>query len=164
MLMIRRLLIKVILIAVIGGFLASYVSSHHSASAATGSSAGIGTVPVTSSTSAAFIKAVLADLGAPASRADIGSLASWFPHEGTAAAYNPMASTLREPGSTTFNYDGVQNYVSAAQGAHATADTLANGLYPGIVAALRSGRGLCGNLNLAAEFLRWSGGGYSRVC
>jgi hypothetical protein len=120
--------------------------------------------PVTSGSTTAFIRAVLADLGAPATTADITSLADWFPHEGTAAANNPMATTMDAPGATTFNYDGVKNYPTAAEGAEATARTLDDGRYPGIAAALKSGRGLCGDTSLAGEFLTWSGNGYSGVC
>jgi hypothetical protein len=126
--------------------------------------AGVGPVTVASGSQPAFIRAVLADLGAPDTQADVTSLASWFPHEGTAAENNPMASTMPEPGATIFNYDGVRNYVSPSQGAQATAATLDDGDYPLIVAALRSGAGLCGNPSLAGEFLTWSGGGYSEVC
>ena len=130
-----------------------------------GSKAGKGAaIAVTSSSRTAFIRAVLADLGAPATSADINSLVAWLPHENTAAKNNPMASTLKEPGSTTFNYIGVQNYVTATQGAQATAATLNNGHYPRIVADLKSGRGLCGDSSLAGEFLTWSGNGYSAVC
>ena len=42
---------------------------------------------------------------------------------------DPMASTLKEPGSTTFNYIGVQNYVTEPRVAQATAATLDNGHY-----------------------------------
>jgi hypothetical protein len=121
-------------------------------------------VPVTSSSGTAFIKAVLADMGAPATTADIDSLRAWFPHEGTAAEHNPMASTMDAPGATVFNYDNVRNYPTAAEGAEETARTLDDGRYPLIVAALDSGRGLCGDPALAGEFLTWSGGGYSSVC
>jgi hypothetical protein len=121
-------------------------------------------VPVTPGSQTAFIAAVLADLGAPDTQADRYSLAAWFPHEGTAARFNPMASTMPEPGATIFNSIGVRNYVSARQGAQATAATLADGAYPLILAALRSGRGLCGDPSLAHEFLVWSGDGYSGVC
>ncbi len=125
-------------------------------------------VQVTSGSESAFIAAVLADLGAPATQANVSSLASWFPHEfpswPPAAANNPMASTMPEPGAAVFNGAGVRNYVSATQGAQATAATLADGNYPRIVADLKSGRGLCGDPSLAAEFLIWSGGGYSGVC
>ena len=126
-----------------------------------------GAAQVTSGSEKAFIRATLADLGAPATRANVSSLASWFPREFPSwppmAANNPMASTMPAPGATIYNSVGVRNYVSASQGAHATAVTLANGHYPGIVAALRSGRGLCGG-GLAGEFRTWSGGGYSSVC
>jgi hypothetical protein len=116
----------------------------------------------------AFIAAVLADLGAPASQANVASLAAWFPHEFPSwppgSSWNPMASTLQMPGSTAYNSAGVQNYASAAEGAQATALTLADGYYPLIVAGLRSGRGLCGDAAIAAELLTWSGNGYSGVC
>jgi len=116
----------------------------------------------------AFITAVLADLGAPDTQADAGSLAAWFPHEYPSwppwADDNPMSSTLPMPGSWAYNAAGVQNYPSAAEGARATALTLEDGYYPDIVAALRSGGGLCGDSSLAGEFLTWSGGGYQGVC
>jgi type II secretory pathway pseudopilin PulG len=125
--------------------------------------AGIGTVHVTSASRKAFIRAVLADLGAPKTAANISSLEAWFPHENTTAVNNPMASTMLEPGSTTFNSAGVQNYVSPSEGAHATAATLDDGYYPQIVKALRAGTGLCGD-SFAGELLTWSGNGYSEVC
>lgn len=115
-----------------------------------------------------FIRAVLGDLGAPATQADVTSLASWFPHEfpswPPSASWNPMASTMQMPGSTVFNSVGVQNYTTPSEGAQATAATLADGWYPQILAALKSGAGLCGNPSLSGEFLTWSGSGYSGVC
>jgi cell wall-associated NlpC family hydrolase len=133
-----------------------------------GGTAAIGAVPVTSGSEGAFIRATLADLAAPASHADVTSLASWFPHEYPSwppwAANNPMSSTLPAPGSTAYDSAGVQNYPSATEGAQATAETLADGYYPLIVADLKSGSGLCGNPSLAGEFLTWSGNGYSGVC
>jgi hypothetical protein len=134
---------------------------HHAAASA-------GAVPVTSGSETAFITATLADIGAPATQANITSLADWFPHEfpswPPAAANNPMATTMPEPGDSIFNYDGVRNYPTASEGAQATAAALEDGYYPGIVAALRSGAGLCGRTDLAGEFLTWSGNGYSGVC
>lgn len=123
---------------------------------------------VTSGSERAFIRAVLADLGAPSNSANTTSLAGWFTREFPAwppyAAENPMSSTLRMPGSTTYNSVGVQNYPTASEGAEATALTLKDGYYPQIVAALRSGTGLCGNSSIAGELLTWSGNGYSEVC
>jgi hypothetical protein len=150
------------IIAVAGAGKGAAVVTHHHHPAHVTAAA------VTSGSERAFIRAVLADLGAPATSANIRSLAAWFPHEYPSwppwAANNPMASTQRMPGSTTYNSVGVQNYPTASEGAHATAITLANGYYPRIVAALRSGRGLCGNRSIAGELLTWSGNGYSGVC
>lgn len=125
---------------------------------------------VTSASETAFIVAVLADLGAPKTPADISSMASWYLHEWSSwppgAANNPWDSTLNAPGATDFNTFGngyhVRNYPSATEGAAETAQTLLSG-YPGIVAALRSGRGVCGG-SFSGEFLAWSGNAYSSVC
>jgi hypothetical protein len=117
----------------------------------------------------AFWAAVLADLGAPDTGANVASLTAWADREGpwgTVGQWNPLDTTLTEPGSWAFNTfsDGlhVQSYPSASEGAEATAATLADG-YPLITAALRSGD-VCGNAGLADEFSRWSGGGYEGVC
>jgi hypothetical protein len=127
-----------------------------------------GAAPVTSGSEVSFIRAVLADLRAPDTAADEHSLAAWYPHEFPSwpppAENNPWASTLWEPGSTIYNGSKVRNYPTAAEGAEATARTLADGWYPLILAALRSGAGLCGQPGLAAEFLTWSGNGYPEVC
>lgn len=124
-------------------------------------------VAVTGGSEAAFMTAALADLGGPATTANIGSLESWASHEGpwgSVGQWNPLDTTLPEPGSWAFNSFGglhVQNYPSASEGAKATAVTL--GGYPAITAALRSGSGVCGG-GFAAEFSLWSGGGYTEVC
>jgi hypothetical protein len=117
---------------------------------------------------AAFFTRVLADLGAPATSANLGSLAAWAAHEGpwgSVGAWNPLDTILPEPGSWAFNSFGgglhVQSYPTASEGAQATAVTI--GGYPGITAALRSGAGVCGP-GLSYEFSRWSGGGYTEVC
>lgn len=79
-----------------------------------------------------------------------------------------MSSTLPMPGVTVCNtlQDGghVWNYPTAAEGAQATALTLEGGnWYPAIVAAFRSGTGICGG-GFASELLTWSGNGYPEVC
>jgi LysM repeat protein len=120
---------------------------------------------------AAVIRAVLARLRAPATRANVHSMEAWYTHENLgwppAASHNPWNSTMPAPGATIFNSVGVKNYVRGwEQGIRMTAATLDNGNYPGIVARLRAGQGLCG-MGLASEFLTWSGGlphGYSSVC
>lgn len=113
----------------------------------------------------AWIVAFLVTMAAPPTAANISSMTSWIRHEQTGwppgAKFNPMNTTLREPGSTDFNSVHVQNYTSVTQGIKANADTITGG-YPGILAALRSGKGLCGAA--PDEFSKWSGGGYSSVC
>jgi hypothetical protein len=123
---------------------------------------------VTGGNERAFMTAVLAGLGAPRTSDDVASMAAWYRRENPswppAAAANPFNSTLPMPGSTVFNTAGVQDYPAAAEGVRATVLTLTNGRYPLIVAALRSGAGLCGNPSLAGEFATWSYGGYQEVC
>jgi hypothetical protein len=135
-----------------------------------------GEAPVSGPGETAFIKAVLADLGAPATDANVASVTAWVRHESSwppAAASNPLNSTLPEAGSTDFNTIAlagggvihVQNYPDAAEGAAATAATIANGSYPHIVAGLAGGTGLCGDTaGEAGDFATWSGNGYSAVC
>jgi hypothetical protein len=126
---------------------------------------------VTSASEAAFIAGTLADLRAPDNAANADSLAAWFPREYPSwppwADNNPMSSTMPMPGSWAYNHlpggGGVQNYPNASEGAQATAATLDDGYYPAIVAALRSGGGICGG-GFASELLTWSGNGYSEVC
>jgi hypothetical protein len=159
---------KVTVAAVALCAMAGYGTSH----AATGSKPrAAGEAPVSGPGETAFIKAVLTDLHAPTTAANVTSVEAWVRHETSwppAAANNPLDSTLPEPGSTWFNtvQPGVhvQNYPDAAEGAAATAATIANGRYPHITAGLAGGTGLCGDTSAAAEFLTWSGDGYSAVC
>lgn len=152
---------------VTSNYAAPATSAGTSSGGGTGTSTGTAAAPTNASESA-FIASLLGALGAPNTAANQSSLASWFRHEfgswPPSASNNPMATTQSEAGATTYNSIGVKNYPNALTGVQATAATLNNGLYPGIVAALRSGKGLCGS-GLSAEFIKWSGpGGYSSVC
>jgi hypothetical protein len=134
--------------------------------AGTGTQGGSGGATPVDSSENAFISAMLSDLGAPANTANVNSMASWIARETPwppVASNNPMNSTLHMPGSTTFNSAGVQNYPDAKTGATANAQTIANGLYPNILKALRAGTGICGG-GFADELSKWSGGGYTSVC
>jgi len=81
-------------------------------------------------------------LGAPTCRDNRVVVVSWQVQEFTQAAWNPLATTHRLPGSTGFNSVGVQNYVSLQQGLQATDETIANGWdaygYGAIVRSLRA--------------------------
>jgi hypothetical protein len=161
--------------AALGLFLAASIGTHaavsHHAQAHATTRTVTAAAPVASGSQTAFWRALLADLGAPDSRANLDGLDAWRPLEQPwppLARWNPLDSILPMPGSWDFNsFDGdlhVQSYPTAAEGAEADALTLENGSYPLIVAALRAGTGLCGDPNLDAEFLTWSGNGYSGVC
>lgn len=110
----------------------------------------------------AFAKSVLASIHAPQTAANIKSIQAWAQREGGGGSNNPLNTTLSMPGATDFNSVGVKNYASMAVGVLATAKTLLGGNYSDIVAALRSGNGLCGRS--FSGLSTWSGGGYSSVC
>lgn len=52
---------------------------------------------------------------------------AWEVNEGTAAVYNPLATTYDMPGATRYNSVGVRNYMSLGQGADATRLTIERG-------------------------------------
>jgi uncharacterized coiled-coil protein SlyX len=78
---------------------------------------------------------------APTCRENQVVVVAWQVQEFTQAAWNPLATTHRMPGSTDFNGVGVQNFVSLEQGLEATKETIQNGWdiygYGTIVGSLR---------------------------
>jgi hypothetical protein len=84
--------------------------------------------------------AFLADSSLPRTPCDVAAVIAWIGAEGSNPGWhNPLDSTMPEPGSSPVNSDGVQSYTSWRQGLAATAATIHNGLYPGILAALAAG-------------------------
>jgi len=77
-------------------------------------------------------------------------LGAWARAEGGTARYNPLNTTEPWPGSTDYNSVHVKNYPTGAAGIAATAATLVNGHYDGIVADLRAGK------YTAREIVRWN--------
>lgn len=81
-------------------------------------------------------------LGAPTCRQNLVVVVAWQVAESTQAAWNPLATTRRMPGSTDFNSVGVQDFTSLVQGLRATKDTIDFGRdvyrYGDIVASLRA--------------------------
>jgi hypothetical protein len=90
-----------------------------------------------------FAQALLGLLGEPITDANVQAVTAWEAAEGgnwhNTASYNPLNTTLREPGSVSVNSAGVQAYTSWNQGLDATASTLQEGSYAGIRDALASG-------------------------
>jgi hypothetical protein len=88
-----------------------------------------------------FVDAVLHAIGAPLTATNRALLNAWMKAENTKAANNPLATTQSYPGATNLagNTSGVKNYPTFAAGVAATAKTLTNGRYPGIVSSLRAG-------------------------
>lgn len=117
--------------------------------------------------SPAFAKDILQALGAPQTFANVVSLTSWIQREGNLPSvdqFNPLDSTQPLGGSSGTNSANVQSYPNWATGVNATVDTLVNGRYPAIVAALKSGRGLpSSNPQVAQELSTWSGGSYTGI-
>jgi hypothetical protein len=142
------------------------------ASAASGTTPSGGNTTAPASTSEAdWIKALLTSLGAPQTDANINSLTSWIAKETTwtdngpdGALYtnNPLNTSQAASGATSIGGGSVvKKYVTAASGITATVQTIQQ--YPQILAALKSGNGLCGS-TLSGSFSEWSDGGYDSVC
>jgi len=72
----------------------------------------------------AWAKGLLQTLNLPDCPSNLVALVAWQTAENTTAAWNPLATTLAQNGSTGFNAVGVQNYTSFNAGLEATADTL----------------------------------------
>ncbi len=71
-----------------------------------------------------WAEAFLSYVHAPVARNNLVVIVAWQTAEYTEARWNPLATTYRMPGSTTFNSSRVQNYVSLKQGLDATTRTL----------------------------------------
>ncbi len=82
---------------------------------------------------------LLGRLGLPKTRENLRAVVAWQTAEGSTADFNPLATTRESPGATNFNSVGVKNYTSYESGMQETVETLHNGLYEGILAALARG-------------------------
>ena len=77
---------------------------------------------------------------APYTRPNRALLAAWERAEGGTACFNPLNTTEPWKGATDYNDAGVKNYPNGGAGIAATAATLVNGHYEGIVKDLRNGK------------------------
>jgi hypothetical protein len=87
-----------------------------------------------------FARALLARLGKPITENNVQAFVAaqciegGFMHNG--ALFNPLNTTMPWPGARSVTPVGVRAYASWADGLEATAKTLENGLYAGILDAL----------------------------
>ena len=86
-----------------------------------------------------FAAAVLHGIGAPVTAANLHALLAWQRAEGGSAKWNPFNTTQPASGAGSYNSVGVRNYRSYQQGLQATIQTLKNGHYGGVIAALHRG-------------------------
>src|SRR5262244_1348196 len=108
-----------------------------------------------------WAEAVLAAGGWPKTDANIQSMIAWALNEGGGGQFNPLNTTLSEPGASSFNSVNVRNYTSWHQGVTATVATLQGSYYGDIRSALKSGKGL--GSGYYSGLATWSGMGYSNV-
>lgn len=87
-------------------------------------------------------------------------LRAWAKAEGGTASFNPLNTTYLLPGATEYNTDGVRNFPDPVTGLCATALTLANGDYPGILGDLQAGNHTAAEIvqRNEAEFDKWGTG------
>jgi hypothetical protein len=100
---------------------------------------------------------LLDTLGAPHSASNLALLNAWQGCEGGSATFNPLNTTQPGPGATNYNSAGVKNYPDNLTGLVATAATLTNGFYNGIVGDLRRGNVPADQIlgRNSAEFATW---------
>lgn len=109
---------------------------------------------------------LLKAIGAPASAANLQSLANWEakeePTNDWAHWNNPLNTTVGA--GTPMNSAGVQQFSTLQEGLNATAATLEQGNFQAIRMALISGQGLSSGISgVSQELSTWSGGGYNSV-
>lgn len=79
-------------------------------------------------------------VGASRGAENLRLLTAWHRAEGKAAQWNPLNTTYKLNNSSSFNKVGVQNYSRPTEGVCATALTLVNGFYNGILGDLQGGK------------------------
>lgn len=109
-------------------------------------------------TETSWATALLTRIGAPVTDQNLSAMTTWMKFEGggggkatglgkNSAMYNPLNTTQGAPGAKSMNSVGVKSYNSWDQGMEATVQTLMNGKYSGILAALQQGTNTAGVLS-----------------
>jgi hypothetical protein len=112
-----------------------------------------------------FFSAMLKNLGAPATSANLNSMYAWAKQEEPGFPPQNVGGYAWNPLNIKGGDGAFEQWTSPTAGASGTAAFMLENNYSAIVSALRSGQGLIGNTNpqVAAELSAWSGGGYSSV-
>ena len=120
---------------------ASFADTLNQAKAATGAvPASTGALNKAGVDPVQWAKDFLAKINMPITSENVRAVKAWEQAEGTAARFNPLATTQGGfAGSTNFNSVGVKNFASYQDGIDANAKVIQNGLYPNILTALRKG-------------------------
>jgi NlpC/P60 family len=115
--------------------------------------AGAGGTATATGSEASFIQAVLSDLGAPNTAANVSSLTNWIKQEDGSWGNSGSSPTYNNP----LNVGPWHKYSDMTAGAAGTAQTIQNGFYPNIVMHLKAGTGLL--TGCAADLAKWGTGG-----
>jgi peptidoglycan hydrolase CwlO-like protein len=95
-------------------------------------------------------------IGAPTCRENLIVMVAWQANEFTEARWNPLATTHRMRGSTSFNSVGVQNFRTLTQGLRGTEETLTGGAESYGYAAILQGLRACAGASVTADAIRAS--------
>jgi len=82
---------------------------------------------------------ILRGVNAPVTPENIQAVNAWQRAEGGGASNNPFNTTQPVTGASSYNSVGVRNYATPQVGIQATIDTLTNGRYGPVIAALQQG-------------------------
>lgn len=109
-----------------------------------------------------WIRRLLGLLGAPIVPESIDLFWAWQRAEGGNARWNPLNTTYGLPYATDYNSVHVRNYGHPVDGICATALTLTNGYYDGILGALQGGQKTARQIveENRAEFQKWGTGAF----
>jgi hypothetical protein len=132
-------------LAAIGAGLIIALAAHGSHPAAgTAAPLSVASIPGGSAyTPRSWAAALLSALGDAHTPCNMGAITAWERAEGghwaNGAHFNPLNTARLEPGSYAINSAGVQSYPSWPEGFAGTLAALGNGLYGGVLSALKAG-------------------------
>jgi murein L,D-transpeptidase YcbB/YkuD len=101
-----------------------------------------------------FAEKVLRGLGFADAGPSVDVLVAVMAGEDTAAEWNPCATEEDLPGDSNFNFDGVKDYDTEAEGVEATVGTLKNGKYGAVLVELAA------NSDAQAGVIAWAVSGW----